>query len=91
MAKPVMKVVFKDKDGQFADAAVVWPATMKDGTVLEGRYNFSPSLETTDGKYPTISLADALERVANKEGYLNVQLGFDEEGNKLTIQPENGF
>ena len=88
MAKPVAKIVFKDKDGNYADCAVVWPATMKDGTVLEGRYNFQPVLEAKDGKYPAIPLVQAIERAAKKDGFLNFQLGFNEDGQKLAINAQ---
>ena len=66
---------------------------MKDGTVLEGRYNFQPVVEAKDGKYPTIALQTALELAADKQGFLNFQLGFDEDGNKLALKPqgEEGF
>ena len=63
---PAFRIIFRTRDKQKFDCATVWPGKFPDS------YDISPVLEWSGGQYPKMALAEALQRVANKDGWLSL-------------------
>ncbi len=79
MAKPIIRVTFKNKTTNVvAECGVVWGNDFGGG-------NFKPQLEDIDGKYPKMKFSRALELEAQGEGYINMFPNGPEKGVKYRI------
>jgi hypothetical protein len=67
--RPSHRIVFKTKDGQRFDVAVIWPPK-KDIPGLLG--SLAPQKTNEDGQYKKMKLSEALDRVAMGDGFLDV-------------------
>lgn len=67
--RPSHRIVFKTKDGQRFDVAVIWPPKKAMDGLLG---SLSPQKTNEDGKFKKMAMDEALRRVANGEGYLDV-------------------
>ena len=63
---PAFRIVFRDKNKQKYDCATIWPGRFPES------FDVSPVLESSGGQYPKLALAEALQRVANKDGWLSL-------------------
>ena len=63
---PAFRIVFRDKNKQKYDCATVWPGRFPES------FDVSPVLESSGGQYPKLALAEALQRVAAKDGWLSL-------------------
>ena len=63
---PAFRIIFRTRDKQRFDCATVWPGRFPES------FDVSPVLESSGGQYPKMSLAEALQRVANKDGWLSL-------------------
>ena len=63
---PAFRIVFRDKNKQKYDCATVWPGRFPES------FDVSPVLESSVGQYPKLALAEALQRVAAKDGWLSL-------------------
>jgi hypothetical protein len=67
---PAFRIIYRTRDKQKYDCATVWPGKFQDS------FDVSPVLESSGGQYPKLALAEALQRVAAKDGWLSlVQIG----------------
>jgi hypothetical protein len=67
--RPSHRIVFKTKDGQRFDVAVIWPPRKQIDGLLG---SLSPQKTNEDGQYKKMAMSEALERVANGDGFLDV-------------------
>ena len=63
---PAFRIVFRDKNKQKYDCATVWPGRFPES------FDVSPVHESSGGQYPKLALAEALQRVAAKDGWLSL-------------------
>ena len=63
---PAFRIVFRDKNKQKYDCATIWPGRFPES------FDVSPVLESSGGQYPKLALAEALQRVAAKDGWLSL-------------------
>lgn len=79
--RPAFRLKFRDKNKQTFDVGVCWPGRFPDS------FDVSPQLVDENGRYPKMSLENALRRVANKDGWLSL---VSAEAKKQQPQPGNG-
>jgi hypothetical protein len=64
----VARLVYKASDGTKYDVGCLWPARKH----MPGHIgSLSPQTKAEGGNYPKMPLAEALERVANRDGFID--------------------
>jgi hypothetical protein len=76
---PIARLVYKSKDGQRWECGVVWaPKSDRAPESLVG--SLQAVTESTSGDRPKMALAEALQRVANRDGFIDIWRNEPREG-----------
>jgi hypothetical protein len=68
---PIARLVFKSKEGEKWECGVVWgPKSDRAPEALVG--SLQAVAETTNGERPKMALAEAIQRAANREGFIDI-------------------
>jgi len=64
---PAFRLKYRSADKQNFDVGVCWPGK------FDGSWDVKPETQTVGGTYPKMPLAEAVQRVANRDGWLTLQ------------------
>lgn len=64
-----VRITYKGKDGVRYDCGVAWESDR-----FPGLYDLKPQTTHEQGQYPKMPLAEACQRVAQKDGFLSIAL-----------------
>ena len=63
---PAFRLKYRSADKQNYDVGVCWPGK------FDGSWDVKPETQTVGGQYPKMALSEALQRVANRDGWLSL-------------------